>query len=493
MSAPTRWSSTRRSPAIATRGRPRSTPGDTVPRNALKGDAIHKVDARVTKAFKINNVSLQVVAEVFNVFNHDNFGSYNAVVTSPLFGSPQQNIGNAYRPRTGQLARPREFLRRAGRHCSFGPGPGGRALRLYRAMAALRDSRATVAPPGLDARPATARGRRGRRRARATPRRSSRARRRDREETSRGRRPSTAADAIETPRLPGRSGQTARAGGHEVQQPEVHHVVSERDASEHHERMAGARRPALEGGQQQQRRTERHQQEHQRGRVLGRVEERQHGEHGGGLRRPRRRVAVAVDEAQAAGSRPCRPRPVHRSKRGAPAGVPGVDFCRPDSPRPSRRTTVARGSRRSPARPPTVMSPGWCSTCHSGPATPSWLAWIPSSRLWNSTMPRPRAPTDPGRQAHARGQSDHRPAERPQDDQEHRIAPVEREVHRQAHHRQLHDDEPQATRPEKRRRPRPGCRPEQAQAGAHAGREQEHRRADVGDPARQEDRTRSCV
>jgi hypothetical protein len=78
--------------------------GDTVPRNALKGDAIHKVDARVTKVFKINNLSIQAVAEVFNVFNHENFGSYNAVVTSPLFGSPQQNIGNAYRPRTGQLA-----------------------------------------------------------------------------------------------------------------------------------------------------------------------------------------------------------------------------------------------------------------------------------------------------------------------------------------------------------------------------------------------------
>jgi len=78
--------------------------GDRVPRNALRGDAIHKVDARVTKAFKINNLSLSVVAEVFNLFNHENFGSYNAVVTSPLFGQPQQNIGNAFRPRTGQLA-----------------------------------------------------------------------------------------------------------------------------------------------------------------------------------------------------------------------------------------------------------------------------------------------------------------------------------------------------------------------------------------------------
>jgi Carboxypeptidase regulatory-like domain len=78
--------------------------GERVPRNSLKGDAIHKVDFRATKAFRINNVSIQAVAEVFNVFDHANFGSYNAVVTSPTFGAPQQNIGNAYRPRTGQLA-----------------------------------------------------------------------------------------------------------------------------------------------------------------------------------------------------------------------------------------------------------------------------------------------------------------------------------------------------------------------------------------------------
>ena len=78
--------------------------GERVPRNALQGDAIHKVDARVTKAFKVATFNIQAVAEVFNLFNHENFGSYNAVVTSPAFGSPQQNNGNAFRPRTAQLA-----------------------------------------------------------------------------------------------------------------------------------------------------------------------------------------------------------------------------------------------------------------------------------------------------------------------------------------------------------------------------------------------------
>jgi hypothetical protein len=78
--------------------------GERAPRNALRGDAIHKVDARITKALRIGTATIQAVAELFNVFNHANYGSYNAVVSSPTFGSPQQNVGNAFRPRTAQLA-----------------------------------------------------------------------------------------------------------------------------------------------------------------------------------------------------------------------------------------------------------------------------------------------------------------------------------------------------------------------------------------------------
>ena len=80
------------------------SPGDRVPRNALRGDPIHKVDLRATKSVKLRGVQLQGIAEVFNVFNHANYGAYNAVVTSATFGAPQQNNSNTYRPRTGQLA-----------------------------------------------------------------------------------------------------------------------------------------------------------------------------------------------------------------------------------------------------------------------------------------------------------------------------------------------------------------------------------------------------
>ena len=78
--------------------------GERAPRNALQGDAIHKFDARITKAFNVGGMSIQAMAEVFNLFNHANYGSYNAVVGSATFGAPQQNIGNTYRARTGQLA-----------------------------------------------------------------------------------------------------------------------------------------------------------------------------------------------------------------------------------------------------------------------------------------------------------------------------------------------------------------------------------------------------
>jgi hypothetical protein len=76
-----------------------------VPRNALRDLPLHKVDLRFTKVFRLRgNLRISGIAEVFNVFNHDNFGTYNGVVNSTTFGDPRQNLGNAYVPRTGQLA-----------------------------------------------------------------------------------------------------------------------------------------------------------------------------------------------------------------------------------------------------------------------------------------------------------------------------------------------------------------------------------------------------
>ena len=43
------------------------------------------------------------LAEVFNLFNHDNFGLFNSQVDSASFGAVAATPGNAYVPRSGQL------------------------------------------------------------------------------------------------------------------------------------------------------------------------------------------------------------------------------------------------------------------------------------------------------------------------------------------------------------------------------------------------------
>ena len=78
--------------------------GEVAPRNALRGTPLHKVDVRIQQEIKVvGNVRLQLVAEVFNLFNHDNFGSFVTQINNVRFGEPNQNLGNAYVPRSGQL------------------------------------------------------------------------------------------------------------------------------------------------------------------------------------------------------------------------------------------------------------------------------------------------------------------------------------------------------------------------------------------------------
>jgi hypothetical protein len=84
--------------------------GDVIPRNALGGLPLHKVDLHVTKDIKIaGSARVQLVGEVFNVFNHANYGSYNtslsatSAATTALFGTPNQNTGTAYVSRQGQI------------------------------------------------------------------------------------------------------------------------------------------------------------------------------------------------------------------------------------------------------------------------------------------------------------------------------------------------------------------------------------------------------
>ncbi len=85
--------------------------GMVIPRNALRGLPLHKVDLRITKDFRlVGSAKASLIAEVFNLFDHANYGSYNTslsatnAATTALFGTPAQNAGNAYVPREAQLA-----------------------------------------------------------------------------------------------------------------------------------------------------------------------------------------------------------------------------------------------------------------------------------------------------------------------------------------------------------------------------------------------------
>jgi hypothetical protein len=77
---------------------------ETVPRNALRGRPIHKVDLRVAKDIGLGGARrLSLIAEVFNLLNHANYGSYNGQVNSTTFGDPRVNGGNGYVSRSGQF------------------------------------------------------------------------------------------------------------------------------------------------------------------------------------------------------------------------------------------------------------------------------------------------------------------------------------------------------------------------------------------------------
>lgn len=79
--------------------------GDVVPRNALVGQPLHRVDVRVAKDINLPaGLKVTGIAEVFNVTNHKNYGAYNGQLNSATFGEPRQNLANAYQPRVLQLA-----------------------------------------------------------------------------------------------------------------------------------------------------------------------------------------------------------------------------------------------------------------------------------------------------------------------------------------------------------------------------------------------------
>jgi hypothetical protein len=84
---------------------PRLRPdGTVVPRNSLVGKPIHRVDLRVQRRVRRGGrATVDGLLEVFNLFNHANYGSYVLLESNRNYGQPSFNSNIAYQPRILQL------------------------------------------------------------------------------------------------------------------------------------------------------------------------------------------------------------------------------------------------------------------------------------------------------------------------------------------------------------------------------------------------------
>ena len=75
------------------------------PRNDFVGRPLHRVDIRLLKRVKlVGTAQIDGMLEVFNLFNHENYGSYTTNLSVPAnYGLPQQNLNVVYQPRIMQL------------------------------------------------------------------------------------------------------------------------------------------------------------------------------------------------------------------------------------------------------------------------------------------------------------------------------------------------------------------------------------------------------
>ena len=78
--------------------------GSIIARNSFVGEPIHRVDMRLQKHLKLGpRASVDGLLELFNVFDHANYGSYTLTETSASYGKPAFNSNVSYGPRALQL------------------------------------------------------------------------------------------------------------------------------------------------------------------------------------------------------------------------------------------------------------------------------------------------------------------------------------------------------------------------------------------------------
>jgi hypothetical protein len=78
--------------------------GSIVPRNQFVGKPLHRVDLRIQQRVPVGGrARIDGMLELFNLFNHENFGRYVISENSRNYGLPAQSTLAAYQPRTMQL------------------------------------------------------------------------------------------------------------------------------------------------------------------------------------------------------------------------------------------------------------------------------------------------------------------------------------------------------------------------------------------------------
>ncbi len=77
--------------------------GTIIARNSFDLPNYHRTDVRVQRRFGIGRARLEGIVEVFNVFNHANYGTFVLNESNSRFGQPDPNLNVAYQPRMVQL------------------------------------------------------------------------------------------------------------------------------------------------------------------------------------------------------------------------------------------------------------------------------------------------------------------------------------------------------------------------------------------------------
>jgi hypothetical protein len=78
--------------------------GTIIPRNDFVGDPVHRVDVRLQRRFPlVGRASIDGMLEIYNLFDHANFGSFVLNEAANNFGQPERSTNVAYGPRVAQL------------------------------------------------------------------------------------------------------------------------------------------------------------------------------------------------------------------------------------------------------------------------------------------------------------------------------------------------------------------------------------------------------